>query len=61
VFPTGIVSTTRFVPGSILETVPSRAFATQTAPAPTATALDPLPTSTVCRTVFVRASTRDTV
>ena len=30
-FPTGILSTTWFVPGSIRETVPSRLLATQTA------------------------------
>ena len=36
VTPTGIAWTTRFVCGSIRDTVPSNEFATQTAPAPTA-------------------------
>ena len=46
--PTGIVARTPFVAGSIRVTVPSRLFATQTAPAPTATASAPLPASIVC-------------
>ena len=43
-FPISIVFTTVLVPGSIRDTVPSAAFATQTEPAPTATATGSSPT-----------------
>src|SRR4051812_30965523 len=52
---------TVFVPGSIRETVPSRLLTTQTAPAPVAIPLGPLPTGIVSTTAFVRESIRDTV
>ena len=45
VTPTGIVCTTRFVSGSIRDTVPSSEFVTQTAPPPTAIPLGSPPTS----------------
>src|SRR4051794_11777450 len=51
---------TVFVPGSIRETVPSRLLTTQTARAPVAIPLGPLPTGIVCRTAFVPGSIRDT-
>ena len=44
--------------GSIRETVPSSVFTTQTAPAPKATAVGPLPTPIVCVTSFDAGSTR---
>ena len=50
-----------FVPGSIRETVPSRLLTTQTAPAPVAIPLGPLPTGIVSTTAFVPGSIRDTV
>src|SRR6476619_2931421 len=53
--------TTIFVPGSIRETVPSRLLTTQTAPAPVAIPLGPLPTGIVSTTAFVPESIRDTV
>ena len=40
------------------ETVPSSVLATQTAPAPNATAVGPPPTPIVCVTTFVAGSTR---
>src|SRR6059058_478539 len=52
---------TVFVPESICETVPSRLLTTQTAPAPIAIPLGPLPTGIVSTTAFVRESIRDTV
>jgi len=42
--PTGTAAATAPVRGSILETVESRSFATQTAPSPTASAAGPWPT-----------------
>ena len=51
---------TVFVPGSIRETVPSRLLTTQTAPAPVAIPLGPLPTGIVSTTAFVPESIRDT-
>src|SRR4051812_5610224 len=52
---------TVFVPGSIRETVPSRLLTTQTAPAPVAIPLGPLPTGIVSTTAVVPESIRDTV
>src|SRR5256884_8079428 len=53
--------TTVFVPGSIRETVLSRLLRTQTAPAPVAIPLGPLPTGIVSTTALVAGSIRDTV
>src|SRR5262245_15485046 len=47
--PTGIVSTTAFVPGSIRDTVCPSALVTQYAPSPAATAVGTAPTP-VCAT-----------
>jgi hypothetical protein len=58
--PTGIVTVTRPLAGSIRETVPSPVFATQTPPAPTAMPSGRRPTGIVRRTVPVRASMRAT-
>src|SRR2546423_15629166 len=52
---------TVFVPGSIREPVQSRLLTTQTAPAPIAIPLGPLPTGIVSTTAFVPESIRDTV
>jgi hypothetical protein len=57
--PTVIVCTTWFVVGSMRETVPSRPFATQTAPPPAATPAGPPPTWIVCRTLLVDGSMRE--
>ena len=61
VTPTVTVCTTRFVSGSMRETVPSSEFATQTAPGPTAMPLGSRPTSIRCTTTPVSGSTRETV
>src|SRR6476661_2418226 len=53
--------TTVFVPGSIRETVPSRLLTTQTAPAPKAIPVGPLPTGIDSTTAFVPGLIRDTV
>ena len=53
--PAGITFT-ETVPGSMRDTVPSRRFATQTKPPPTAIALGPLPTWIGGRTVPERAA-----
>src|SRR2546428_4037866 len=54
-----MVATTLFVPGSILETVPSPLFATQTAPAPYAMPTGARPTG-IELTDSVLGSIRDT-
>src|SRR6266536_5675408 len=59
--PTSIVGTTVFVLGSILEIVPSRLLATQTAPLPTAIPLGPLPTAIVWATLLDAGSIRETL
>jgi len=58
--PTLIVVTTRFVLGSIRETVPSALFATQTVPAPTATLAGISPTPIVLMTRPLTGSRRKT-
>src|SRR5690349_11907443 len=59
--PTRIVATTRFVAGSIRETLGPSAFATQTAPGETAIPCGCGPTLIVSVTVFVAGSTRVTL
>ena len=59
--PRSIVRTTSFVAGSMRETVPSPAFATQIAPAPTATAAGSSPTRIVKRGVRARVDAVDGV
>jgi hypothetical protein len=58
--PTGIVAVTTLV-GSIRETVSSQAFATQIAPAPTAIALEPPPTTISSEGARRAGSMRETV
>jgi hypothetical protein len=60
-FPTSIVCTVRFAAGSILVTVPSDPFVTQTGPPPTVTPAGPSPTSIVCLTSLVSGSMRITL
>src|SRR5215471_6558638 len=59
--PTRIVSTTRFVTGSIRETLGPPAFATQTAPGATAMPSGCGPLWMVAVTLFVSGSTREIV
>ena len=59
--PTRIVATTRFVSGSMRETLGPPAFTTQTAPGETAMATGCGPTWIVARTLFVAGSMRETV
>ena len=59
--PTSIVFATRFVRGSIRETVPDRLFATHTAPAPTAMPEGRCPTGILASTARVEGSIRVTV
>src|SRR5438552_18929484 len=59
--PTRIVVTTRFVAGSILETLGPPAFATQTASGATAMPDGCGPTWIVAVTLFVTGSIRETV
>src|SRR5580765_4582418 len=59
--PTRIVATTRFVAGSIRETLGPPAVATQTAPGETAMPSGCGPTGMVAMTLFVAGSTRVTV
>ncbi len=54
------MATTSFDDGSILETVSSSAFETQTAPSPTATSSGTAPTSIVASTSLVSGSIRET-
>ena len=60
-FPRSIVFVTRFVRGSMRETVPERLFATQTAPAPTAMPDGSRPTGISALTERVAGSIRATV
>jgi len=55
-----MVPVTEFVVGLIRETVPSRLFATQTAPLPKARPAGPFPTGIVCTTLPVVGSMRVT-
>ena len=57
---TGIVATTVFVSGSILEIVLLRAFTTQIASSLAATAVGPSPTGIIFSTALVRGSIRST-
>ena len=57
--PTGIVATTRFVNGSMRETLGPPAFTTHTAPGDTATPTGCEPTWIVARTLFVAGSMRE--
>jgi aspartate carbamoyltransferase catalytic subunit len=59
--PTRIVATTRFVVGSIRDTLGPPALATQTAPGKTATPAGCGPTGIVAVSLFVEGSTRTTV
>ena len=60
-FPTSIFWTTVLVPGSIRETVPSRASVTQTAPFPVVIPLGLLPTSIVSSVDLVAGSILETL
>src|SRR5215470_9967651 len=59
--PSRIVATTRFVAGSIRDTLGSPAFATQTAPGVTAMPSGCGPTAMVAVTLFVSGSIREIV
>ena len=59
--PTLVVFVTRFVFGSIRETVPPKRLATQTESGPVATVLGPRPTGMVKRTLLRSGSIRETV
>lgn len=59
--PTLAVCTTRLVAGSILETVPSRLFTTQTAPLPTTIPVGLLPTVIVWTRAFETGSILETL